>query len=159
MQLDENYMKEERIIRVVVDTNIWISFLIGRRLSNLMKLLTKTEVQLVFSDELLNELHEVSKRPKFLKYFSSTNQSDKLLAFLHSIGELVSLSGTIPERYRDAKDDYLLELAIRSDADFLITGDADLLVIKRIKQCHIVTIKEFELYWIGSQDNVILHEP
>ena len=56
-------------------------------------------------------------------------------------------------------DDYLLELAIRSDADFLITGDADLLVIKRIKQCHIVTIKEFELYWIGSQDNVILHEP
>ena len=61
-------MKEESKIRVVVDTNVWISFLIGRRMSNLMKLLTRTDVQLIFSEELLNELHEVSKRPKFLKY-------------------------------------------------------------------------------------------
>ena len=159
MQLDENYMREEKIIRVVVDTNIWISFLIGRRLSNLMKLLTRADVQLIFSEELLNELHIVSKRPKFLKYFPSTVQSDRLIDFLRSIGELISLPNVIPNRCRDAKDDYLLELAIRSDADFLITGDDDLLVIKRIEQCYIVTIKEFELYWMGSQDNAILHEP
>ena len=81
MQLDENYMREEKIIRVVVDTNIWISFLIGRRLSNLMKLLTRADVQLIFSEELLNELHIVSKRPKFLKYFPSTVQSDRLIVY------------------------------------------------------------------------------
>ena len=152
-------MKEESKIRVVVDTNVWISFLIGRRMSNLMKLLTRTDVQLIFSEELLNELHEVSKRPKFLKYFSSTTQSENLLSFLRSIGELVSLPSIIPNRCRDAKDDYLLELAIIADADFLITGDDDLLVIKRIEQCYIVSIKEFELYWMGAQDNAILHEP
>ena len=72
---------------------------------------------------------------------------------------LEKMPNVIPNRCRDGKDDYLLELAIRSDADFLITGDADLLVIKRIEQCYIVTIKEFELYWVGSQDNAILHEP
>ena len=120
MQLDENYMREEKIIRVVVDTNIWISFLIGRRLSNLMKLLTRADVQLIFSEELLNELHIVSKRPKFLKYFPSTVQSDRLIDFLRSIGELISLPNVIPNRCRDGKDDYLLELAIRSDADFLM---------------------------------------
>lgn len=152
-------MREESKIRVIIDTNIWISFLIGRRMSNLMRLLTRMEVQLIFSDELLNELHEVAKRPKFLKYFSSTVQSKNLIDFLRSIGELVSLPNNIPNRCRDAKDDYLLELAINANADFLITGDDDLLVMKRIEQCHIVTIREFELYWIGSQDNTILHEP
>lgn len=152
-------MKEECKIRVIVDTNIWVSFLIGRRMSNLMKWLTGTDVQLIFSEELLHELHEVSKRPKFLKYFSSTDQSENLINFLRSIGELVSLPNNIPNRCRDAKDDYLLELAINSDADFLITGDDDLLVIKRIEQCHIVTIREFELFCISSQDNAMLHEP
>ena len=47
---------------------------------------------------------------------------------------------------RDAKDDYLLALAIDSKADFLITGDKDLLTIKQIETTKIISFKDFEIY-------------
>ena len=44
------------------------------------------------------------------------------------------------------KDDDLLELALVSDADFLITGDKDLLDIKKMGNCQILTATEFDIY-------------
>ena len=55
--------------RVIVDTNCWISFLIGKRLSSLVDLLSNERVRLVVCDELLEEIREVTKRRKFAKYF------------------------------------------------------------------------------------------
>jgi len=45
---------------------------------------------------------------------------------------------------RDIKDNYLLSLAIDSNADFLITGDNDLLVLENVKKTRIVKFTEFE---------------
>lgn len=79
--------------------------------------------------------------------------------YLQTIGRVYELPHDIPSRCRDVKDDYLLELAIQSDADFLITGDNDLLVIAKIEHCRIVTIMEFELLWSGdSSDRMLLNE-
>jgi putative PIN family toxin of toxin-antitoxin system len=44
---------------------------------------------------------------------------------------------------RDAKDNYLLSLAIDSDADFLITGDNDLLVLENVRKTRILKFTEF----------------
>lgn len=53
----------------------------------------------------------------------------------------------------------MLELAIQTDADFLITGDNDLLVIAKIEHCRIVSIIEFELLWsTDSSDLMLLNE-
>ena len=49
--------------RVIVDTNCWISFLIGRRLSRLVDLLSDERIQLIICDELLAEIREVTSRP------------------------------------------------------------------------------------------------
>ena len=46
---------------------------------------------------------------------------------------------------RDAKDNFLLNLAIDSKADYLITGDTDLLIIEKIKKTNIITFTEFIL--------------
>ena len=43
---------------------------------------------------------------------------------------------------RDAKDNYLLGLAKDSDANFLVTGDQDLLVIAKFENTEIVTYQE-----------------
>ena len=59
-------------IRVVIDTNIWISFLIGKSLTGLSESLISGQVIVLFSDALFRELIEVLKRPKFKKYFSET---------------------------------------------------------------------------------------
>ena len=137
-------MKQEEKIRVIVDVNIWISFLIGRRLQRIFDVLVKPQITLIFSKELLDELYTVTQRHKFKKYFSSSENVEELLNFLSNIGEMVELPEILPERCRDEKDDYLLELAIISDADFLITGDKDLLVIQTIDECQIVTASEFD---------------
>lgn len=100
--------------RVVLDTSLWVSFLVSNRLKEL-DLLLKTEfVTLVFSEELLGEFLEVSHRP--------TSNVDQC---------------------RDQKDNFLLNLAIDGRADFLITGDADLLVLGRINETRIISWAEF----------------
>lgn len=137
-------MKQTEKIRVIVDVNIWISFLIGRKLQRIFDVLIKPQIRLVFSKELLDELYDVSRRPKFRKYFSSSDKVTELLEFLPLIGEMVVLPNTITKRCRDCKDDYLLELAKVSSADFLVTGDKDLLVIQTIGDCQIVTAQEFD---------------
>lgn len=153
-------MKNEKEVRVIVDTNIWISFLIGRKLSRLMTVLVRPEVQLVFSQEALEELYCVTQRKKFAKYFSASGKVDEFIAYLQTIGKIYELPHGIPSRCRDAKDDCLLELAVQSDADFLITGDNDLLVIAKIEHCRIVSIMEFELLWSNDDsDLMLLNEP
>jgi predicted nucleic acid-binding protein len=49
----------------------------------------------------------------------------------------------IPQRCRDPKDDYLLELAIKSKAIYLVSGDDDLLDIGEIEGCRIMTFSRF----------------
>ncbi len=137
-------MKQTEKIKVIVDVNIWISFLIGRKLQRIFDVLIKPQIRLVFSKELLDELYDVSQRPKFKKYFSSSDKVTELLEFLPLIGEMVVLPDMIMKRCRDCKDDYLLELAKVSNADFLVTGDKDLLIIKTIGDCQIVTAREFD---------------
>ena len=69
-------------MRVVIDTNIWISFLIGKSLAGLTDAIIANRVQVLFSDDLFSELLEVLQRPKLKKYFTST-AIEQLLALLY----------------------------------------------------------------------------
>ena len=66
-------MKQENDIRIIIDTNLWISFLIGRKLSHLLDLLSYPEFHLVISSELIAEIYDVFSRPKLAKYYSAEN--------------------------------------------------------------------------------------
>ena len=123
--------------RIILDTNLWISFLITRRLDFLDDLLLTG----IFSKELIEEFLTISQRPKFEKYFSTNNITD-LLRLFDKYGKLIEVSSSIRE-CRDIKDDFLLSLAVDSKADYLITGDADLLILKRIKNTKIINWTEF----------------
>jgi putative PIN family toxin of toxin-antitoxin system len=56
--------------RIVLDTNLWISFLITKDLSKLDNRIFTGETILIFSQELLHEFITVVSSPKFKKYFS-----------------------------------------------------------------------------------------
>jgi putative PIN family toxin of toxin-antitoxin system len=58
-------------MRVVIDTNIWISYLIGSLLQEIDERIVLKEIKIVVSEELLKELAEVSSRPKFKNIFTS----------------------------------------------------------------------------------------
>ena len=128
--------------RVIVDTNCWISFLIGRSLSQLVDLLSNERVKLVICDELLSEIREVTQRPKFKKYFSE-KEVDSLVDFMEVIGEYFRPQQQV-KLCRDEADDYLLALALESRAHYLLTGDQDLLVLGKIGNCRIVDVATFE---------------
>lgn len=134
-------MQNSSPIKVIIDTNLWISFLIGKQLSSLKPLLIEGKVQPVFSQQLLDELVRVTQRPKLQKYFAP-QKVDELIEFLAAIGHLIEAQSVVTA-CRDPKDNYLLALAKDSQSDFLITGDQDLLVLKTFERTAIVTYKDF----------------
>ena len=131
-------LKKERII---VDTNIFISFLINSDYSKLDKIIIENKATLLLSNELIDELITVLSRPKFKKYISKEDLNT-LMLFFNEYGELVNVTSKV-KLSRDANDDFLLALAKDGKATFLITGDKDLLVLKKINQTKIVSISDF----------------
>lgn len=126
---------------VILDTNLWISFLISNQLDFIDNLLLEGKIKLIFFRELIDEFLTVAKRPKFKKYFSESNIT-ALLRLFNKYGKLIEVSSHIQE-CRDHKDNFLLNLAVDSKADFLITGDNDLLVIKKVKKTKIFRWADF----------------
>lgn len=135
-------MPRKSKLRVIVDTNCWISFLIGRRLSRLVDLLSNERIQLVLCNELLEEIRDVTSRPKFAKYFPKEDV-ESLIEFMQLIGEVFEPQQQVAI-CRDEADDYLLALAIETKANYLVTGDQDLLVLQEIGTCRIVDAASFE---------------
>lgn len=139
-RLEQIDMPEKRL-RVVIDTNIFISFLINRDFSKLDKIIIEGKAVLLLSEELLDEILTVLNRPKFKKYFSKKD-IDILIDFLTEFGLFIKVKSKV-KISRDHKDDFLLSLAIDGKATHLITGDADLLILKKVKKTTIITIQEF----------------
>jgi putative PIN family toxin of toxin-antitoxin system len=127
--------------KIILDTNLWISFLISKKFSQLDKLIEDRKIILIFSNELLEEFIDVVSRPKFKKYFSK-NDIEKILEYFDQFGKLINVTSEL-KICRDEKDNFLLNLSIDSEADYLITGDKDLLILEKIEKTKILTFSEF----------------
>lgn len=128
--------------RVILDTNLWISYLISNRLVKIDLLLQERKIRLIFSEDLIKEFVGVAQRPKFKKYFSEED-IQQLLGVFDYFGDLVEVHSEV-DVCRDPKDNFLLALAKDSEADYLITGDNDLLTIEQFEGTKIVTFSTFE---------------
>lgn len=134
-------MNSKKPIRVVIDTNLWISFLIGKRLGSLQQLLVEGVIQPVLCDRLLAEILLVTQRPKLQKYFAAERVAE-LIDFLKLIGLLIEIKSSVAV-CRDEKDDFLLALAKDGRANYLVTGDEDLLALERFEGILIVSYQDF----------------
>jgi len=127
--------------RIIIDTNLWISFLLTNDFSKLDKIFEDKLATLLFSQTLLEEFVEVAQRPKFKKYFS-LEDLESLLLQIKNEAEFIEVTSDI-KLCRDPKDDFLLSLAKDGKATHLITGDKDLLDIKKFEKTKIITIVEY----------------
>lgn len=59
-------------IKVIFDTNVWISFLIGKRLSSIKKYISTGQITIVTTEQLLKELKEVISFEQVKKIFFKT---------------------------------------------------------------------------------------
>jgi putative PIN family toxin of toxin-antitoxin system len=129
-------------MKVVIDTNIWISYLLGGLLQRIDEKILSKEIKAVVSDETLKELSEVLSRPRFKNIFTA-ERIKELFSLLDSYAIVVSPSQKV-SACRDEKDNFLLEVALEGKADYLIRGDEDLLVLNVFHNTKIVRPKDFE---------------
>ncbi len=128
--------------RFVIDTNVLVSsILIEKSPADQAFKKIRSLGNLLFSESTLQELQEILQRPKFNKYVSSQIRSQfimqlKLEAETILIVEKINLC-------RDPKDNKFLEVAVNGNADFIITGDKDLLVLNSFQNIEIITVNEF----------------
>lgn len=127
--------------RVIIDTNLWVSHLMSGRHVQLKELLSNENVQILYSSSLLNEFLNVVERPKFRRYFSFEDGLE-LADILKSVGQKIEVTSQL-SACRDPKDNFLLALAKDGRANFLITGDADLLVLNPFEGVEIVNWASF----------------
>jgi putative PIN family toxin of toxin-antitoxin system len=109
-------------------------------LQKVKKYFAEKAVTLLYSQELIDEFIEVAKRPKFKKYFNSVDLQELLLGMSRH-AHFIEVSSRVLIS-RDPKDNFLLSLAKDGKATHLITGDKDLLVLKKFRKTRIVTLGE-----------------
>lgn len=122
----------------VCDTNVLISSLISRS-SPPAKIVDHITLNgfFLFSATTFAELEEVIWREKFDRYFSAEKRQN-FLNNLRRVGLFYDIKQTI-DVCRDAKDNPFLDVALAGQADYLITGDTDLLVLEKIGDTQIIT--------------------
>ena len=135
-------MPKQKKIKAIIDTNLFISFLIGKKLKSLKQRLTDASIELIFAEQNILEIKIVTSREKFRKYFDQ-NQVDDLIHFIQTTGKVYQIN-EVPTVCRDPKDDFLLELAKISNADFLVTGDKDLIDMRSFGETAIITVEILE---------------
>jgi uncharacterized protein len=135
------------MIRVVLDTNIIISAALSKN-STPDKVVNYVIDNAIFliSNDTFNELQEKLMSNKFDKYVQLQTRKT-FLKTLQAISEMVS----VEKRFtacRDSKDDKFLELAVNGNADFIVTGDKDLLVLHPFETVEILTAANFLKKWL-----------
>ena len=132
----------ESLLKIVLDSNILISALVSNGVARtfIYKLISR-DIQIVISDYIVAEVNEVLTRKKF--------QDKQILYTLWNLIQkdvtIVKIKSTITKVIlRDPKDHPILQTAIKSKAEFIITGDEDLLSLKSWGKIIITNMKDFE---------------
>lgn len=105
-------------------------------------ILTNPYIEIIYTSQLLKELSIVTERPKIKKILSSI-EIQELINIIQIVGSDVPISSNI-EICRDKKDNFLLSLIQDSGANYLVSGDNDLLVCHPFKTADIISFSEFE---------------
>lgn len=107
----------------------------------LYDLLINENLTIFYSRELLAEYESVISRKKFEKYIRQ-EQVSRFIGLVLTRLRPVEIK-TLVRLSRDAKDNFLLSMSIDCGANYLVTGDPDLLVLKEFGKTKILSMTEF----------------
>ena len=132
--------------KAVLDTNILVSALITPRgtPAKVIQAWRVEQFELVTSSPILEELHETLSRPKIkTRYHLSSEDIRNFLTLLAHTALCVSGARSVSAPIHDPDDLRILAAAIESQADYLVTGDKELLRLKQFQSVHIMTPSAF----------------
>jgi putative PIN family toxin of toxin-antitoxin system len=126
----------------VIDTNLLISRLLAPRGVAAQALdRALREGVLLVSDATLGELVEVLWRPKFDRYLTREDRQ-RFLTLLAGVTRRVHITRQF-DVCRDPRDNTFLDVAFNGQANALVTGDHDLLVLREFQGVPMVTAADF----------------
>ena len=129
-------------MKAVFDTNVLIAaFLTEGICAKLMVRARRRDFDLILCDGILQEFKRVLKK----KFAASPHETSEALAILsEATREILGQTDSITPICRDSDDDLILACARDAVADYIVTGDEDLLVLMNYEEISIVTAREFE---------------
>jgi uncharacterized protein len=129
-------------MKAVFDTNVLVAaFLTEGVCATLLGRARRRECELVLSAGIITELTRILHK-KFR--LSSAEVSEVSAIVTEAAREILRETDPITPVCRDADDDAILACARTAGADFIVTGDADLLVLGRYGATRIVAPRDFE---------------
>ncbi|HEX8221142.1 MAG TPA: putative toxin-antitoxin system toxin component, PIN family [Chloroflexia bacterium] len=136
------------MIRALLDANIYVSYLLTRGASGTVAQVVRWAINGVYIPllpaELLQEMQEVIARKKTLSSKIKPEDVWALTSVLLQIGEQIPpVREEVDAVSRDPRDTYLLAYAVVAQADYLVTGDMDLLVLDPVGPVRIVRPADF----------------
>ena len=137
-------------LRVVLDTNVLVSALLfGGSLQEIYKAWKEGKLILIFTEETLEEFVKVLHYPKF----GLSEEEINYLLYIEVLpySEVVEKRYNLPEDVCSDKDDIkFLECALSGKADFIVSGDKDLLSVKKFKELKILKPSDFKKLNLSS---------
>lgn len=135
-------------MRVLLDTNVYLSYLLApttRRVitSVVRACLALDAIELLAPPEQVGELVHRATTKRYFQSRISRATLDQLAARLRTLHSLAPLPEEIPAFTRDPKDDYLVAFGVVNEVDWLVTGDAYLLVLGQVGRLAIVAPARF----------------
>ena len=112
-------------MKVLFDTNLWISFMIGKRLSSLAEVLNRQDIEVYVGEQLLDEIRTVIARPKFDKLISEETRF-YFFEMIYDVCHFTDITVQSESPIRDIKDLYILSMAESVPVDYIVSGDKDL---------------------------------
>jgi putative PIN family toxin of toxin-antitoxin system len=126
-------------LKVFVDTNVLFAAYAGSGLCTELLIYLRQRHQLVVSEQVLDEFERaVAKKLK-----QPAKQAKAYRVGLQQRCLVQPQPPKTAKRSRDPKDDAILQAALDAQCDWLVTGDADLTVLKRLEGMPITTPRDF----------------
>ena len=126
--------------RAVLDTNVLVSGLLGGTATDVIRKWRTGAFELVLSEEIMSEYEVVLNRPKFRL---PVRVVQELLDHISKEAKWVVPASDIGANARDPSDNKFLEAAVVGQADWLVSGDTDLLDIEEFEGILIIPPWEF----------------
>ncbi len=125
-------------MRIVLDTNVIVAAFAARGLCQSVFELCLDQHEIAMSSYILEEIKNSLER----KLKMPEIKIDEIIGLLADYGHLYKPDALRASVCRDPSDDKILELARSSAADFIVTGDKDLLVLEHFDSIPIITPRQ-----------------
>jgi len=130
-------------VKVVFDTNIWISIFIEKRTRDEFSRV-KQDLAVYISEDIGLEISKVLQYPKVSEILRKTGLREKdVLRILAANSRKVEPKLKLHAVNEDAEDNKILECALAANADIVVSGDKHLLELDKFKKIRILTPREF----------------